>query len=345
MLTVRALAKLLGLPSDGFPDRPIARVMPLHQAQAEDLSYIGDARFCDALRTSNAGFVLASEGISLPPTSALVVRVPDANAAMASVLEAIALPVPRPDVGIHPSASVARSADVHATARVAAGVHVGDNAVVSAGVVLHPGVVVCSDVVIGEGSELFANVVLRERVRLGKRVVIHAGSVVGTDGFGYRWDGKRHAKLIHVGSVHIDDDVEIGSCTCIDRGKFGDTYIGPGTKIDNHVQVGHNVRIGAHCILCGQVGIAGSVELGNGVVMGARSGVGDNRQVGDRAMIAGMSGVGSNVEPGSKMAGMPAVPLQDWLRQTATIHKLPELIAEIRDLKREVESLRSKLSQ
>ena len=167
--------------------------------------------------------------------------------------------------------------------RVGPFVSVGERSRLGDNVVLHPGVFVGDDVEIGDDCELFPQVVVRERISIGKRVIIHAGSVLGSDGFGYRWDGKQHTKIPQIGRVIVEDDVEIGSCVCIDRAKFSTTRIGKGTKIDNLVQIGHNVQTGPHCIIVGQVGLAGSVKLGAGVVLGGQSAVRDHITLGDGA--------------------------------------------------------------
>src|SRR4029079_3000712 len=174
-------------------------------------------------------------------------------------------PVPRPPAGVDPAARVAGSATLGAGVAVGPHVYVGERAAIAARAVLHPGVYLGDDTVVGEDCQLFPNVVVRERITLGNRVIIHAGTVLGTDGFGYRWDGTKHAKVPQIGTIVVEDDVEIGSCVCVDRAKCGATRIGQGTKIDNLVQIAHNVRAGPHCLIAGQAGVAGSVTLGTGV--------------------------------------------------------------------------------
>jgi UDP-3-O-[3-hydroxymyristoyl] glucosamine N-acyltransferase len=200
-------------------------------------------------------------------------------------------------------------------------------------------VAIGDDVSLGEQCVLHPHVVLRERVTLGNRVIIHAGSVIGSDGFGYRWDGARHRKIPQIGTVIIEDDVEIGACVCIDRAKFSATRIGHGTKIDNLVQVAHNVQVGPHCILVAQAGVAGSVRLGSGVVLGGQSAVRDHIQMGDGSMLAACSGVMQDVEPKQVVSGLPAIPHRQNLREQAALRRLPDLVTQVRQLQEKLKAL------
>jgi UDP-3-O-[3-hydroxymyristoyl] glucosamine N-acyltransferase len=166
--------------------------------------------------------------------------------------------------------------------------------------------------------------------------------VIGSDGFGYRWDGKQHAKIPQIGTVIIEDDVELGSCVCVDRAKFSVTKIGRGTKIDNLVQIAHNVNIGPHCIIVGQAGMAGSVTLGTGVVLGGQSAIRDHITIGDQAMVAATAGVHEDVPPKTIVSGIPALPHRQSLREQAALRHLPDLRVQLRKLQEEVEALRKK---
>jgi UDP-3-O-[3-hydroxymyristoyl] glucosamine N-acyltransferase len=186
-------------------------------------------------------------------------------------------------------------------------------------------------------------VTIRERVTIGSRVIINSGSVIGTDGFGYRWDGSKHAKIPQIGTVIIEDDVEIGSCVCIDRAKFSSTRIGFGTKIDNLVQIAHNVVIGPHCIIVGQVGLAGSATLGAGVVLGGQVAVRDHVTIGDGAMVAACAAVADEIPPKSVVSGMPALPHRQNLREQAAMRRLPHLVVQMRQLQDEIAKLQAAL--
>jgi UDP-3-O-[3-hydroxymyristoyl] glucosamine N-acyltransferase len=217
--------------------------------------------------------------------------------------------------------------------------------VLGARCVLYPGVYIGDDTTLGDDCHLLPNVVVRERCTLGHRVIVHAGAVIGTDGFGYRWDGKQHAKVPQIGTVEIGDDVEIGSCACIDRAKFAATRIGHGTKIDNLAQIGHNVVIGPHCIIVGQAGLAGSATLGTGVILGGQSAVRDHITMGDGAMLAACSGVMEDVPAKQIVSGLPALPHRQSLREQAALRRLPDLVVQVRKLEEELRALKAQLPQ
>jgi UDP-3-O-[3-hydroxymyristoyl] glucosamine N-acyltransferase len=320
----------------------------LAEAKAGELSFLAHDRYVKQFRATRASAVVVSQAVVLPPNAnpnTVVLRVEDADLAMSRVLEQFAPPIPRPPVGRHHSAFVAPSASLGEETRVGAHVFIGDNARIGRNCVFHPGVYIGADVTIGDDCEFFPNVVIRERITIGSRVTIHAGSVVGSDGFGYRWDGAKHAKIPQIGTVVIGDDVEIGSCVCIDRAKFAATIVGMGTKIDNLVQIAHNVTIGPHCIIVGQAGIAGSAQLGAGVVLGGQVAVRDHAKMGDGAKAAATSGVAEDVAPGEVVMGTPALPRRQTLREQAAIRKLPELRVQVQKMAEEIERLKAELNK
>lgn len=341
--TLAEIAALLRVAAPpGADDIVITGLAMLTDAGPAELSFLGSGRFVDQFKTTRAAAVLAQRRLKLPPECATpVLLVDDADLAVAQVLELFAPPVPRPATGIHASATIDPSATL------ATGVAVGPNVVIGAGArigqqtVLHAGVVIGNQTILGRNCEIFPNVVIRERCTLGDRVAIHAGSVIGSDGFGYRWDGTKHAKIPQVGTVVIEDDVEIGSCVCIDRAKFSVTRIGRGTKIDNLVQIGHNVVVGPHCVIVGQAGLAGSVTLGTGVVLGGQSAVRDHISMGDGSMLAACSGVMEDVEPRQVVSGLPAIPHRQSLREQWALRRLPDLVAQVKKLQEEVEALKN----
>ena len=340
--TLADIAALLGCPAPPRDAVVITGVATMAEAGPTELAALGSAKFLRSLSQTRAAAVLVSRDLSVPTDGVPLLVVDDADLAMARVLELFAPPVRRPGPGVDPSAHVAEGAVVAADAGIGPCVFVGAGARVGAGAVLHHGVYIGDDVTIGPGCELFPGVVVRERVTIGARVIIHAGSVLGSDGFGYRWDGSRHVKIPQIGSVVIEDDVEIGSCVCIDRAKVGVTRVGRGTKIDNLVQIAHNVQIGPHCIIVAECGIAGSTTLGAGVVLAGASAVRDHLNIGAGAIVSAVSGVSDDVEPGGHVAGVPAVPRVQWLREQASLRRLPELIAQVRKLEKEIEELKKK---
>jgi UDP-3-O-[3-hydroxymyristoyl] glucosamine N-acyltransferase len=343
MPTLGDIAKLLSHPPlpPGETSITVTGIATLAEATTADLSVVGADAYAKHAVVSKAAAFIVQRKVKLPegfdrPT----LRVDDADLATARVLELFAPPVPRPPAGTDPAARVAASAQLGKDVAVGFNVFVGERVQIGARTVLHPGVYVGDDCVIGDDCVLFPNVSVRERIRIGHRVTIHAGSVLGSDGFGYRWDGKQHAKVPQIGTVVVEDDVEIGSCVCIDRAKFSETRVGRGTKIDNLVQVAHNVRTGPHCIVVGQAGMAGSVTLGAGVMLGGQCAVRDHVTMGDGAMAAACSGVADDVAPKQIVSGIPSIPHRQGLRELAAMRRLPDLVIQVRKMQEEIEALR-----
>jgi UDP-3-O-[3-hydroxymyristoyl] glucosamine N-acyltransferase len=347
MPTLADIAKLLNVPVpvDG-QSILISGVATLPDAKDDELSYLGSDRLLPQFAATRAGAVLVQRRVKLPADPGRpVLWVDDADLAVAKVLELFAPPIPRPGVGVDAAARVDPSAKVGEGARIGPFVFVGERATIGARTVLHSGVYIGADTVVGDDCELFANVVVRERCALGNRVVIHAGSVVGSDGFGYRWDGSKHAKIPQIGGVIIEDDVELGSCVCVDRAKFSVTRVGRGSKIDNLVQIAHNAELGAHCIMAGQSGVAGSVVLGSGVMLGGQCAVRDHVRMADGSALSPCSGAMDDVEPKQIVTGLPAIPHRQFLREQAAMRHLPELRAEMRKLQEQVEEMRKRLPE
>lgn len=341
MPTLQQLADLLNVTCPAHGDREVRGVSSLVEATPTDLSILTADRYVPQYKATRAGAVLAGKKLRFPVRPDVpVLLVDDPDLSLIQVLELLAPPIPHPAAGVHPSATISPTAIIGENASIGANVVVGARTRIGRNVRLHPGVVLSDDVSIGDDCILFPNVVIRERCTLGSRVIIHANSAVGTDGFGYKWDGRKHAKIPQIGVVVIEDDVEIGSCACVDRAKFNETRIGRGTKIDNLVQVAHNVRIGQHSILCGQAGIAGTATIGNGVVLGGASCVRDHVTVGDGVMAAGHTLIVDNVDPKSVISGMLGLPHRQNLREQAVLRRLPELLVALRKLQEDVEALK-----
>jgi UDP-3-O-[3-hydroxymyristoyl] glucosamine N-acyltransferase len=347
MATLGEIAEMLNVPiAAEARELPITGVATLADAERTELSYLGSDRLVAQFAPSRAAAVLVQRRVKLPPDPGKpVLWVDDVDLAVGRVLELFAPPIPRPAVGIDPAARVDASAQVGEGARIGPFVFIGERATIGARAVLHSGVYIGADTVVGDDCELFANVVVRERCELGKRVVIHAGSVVGSDGFGYRWDGSKHAKIPQIGRVIIEDDVELGSCVCVDRAKFSATVVGRGSKIDNLVQIAHNAVLGPHCIMAGQSGVAGSVTLGSGVMLGGQCAVRDHVRMADGSALSPCSGAMDDVEPKQIVTGLPAIPHRQFLREQAAMRHLPELRAEMRKLQEQMEELRKRLPE
>jgi UDP-3-O-[3-hydroxymyristoyl] glucosamine N-acyltransferase len=312
---------------------------PADKARAGELTFAENAIYFAAAEQSQAAAILVSE----PFVSAtkVLIRVPNARIALARALPVFFPPEEHPR-GIHPTAVIAESAQVDPTAHVGPGCVVGPRVKLGARSVLMANNDVRADCELGEDTCLFPNVVLYRKTQVGRRVTIHAGSVIGSDGFGYVLDEGRHRKVIQLGNVIIRDDVEIGANAAIDRGTLGPTIIGEGTKIDNLVHIAHNVVIGRHCMIMGQVGFAGSTQLGDYVVVASQSGIADHLKLGNQAVVGAKSGVMRDVPDGGRVLGIPASPDRQAKRQLIAMQQLPDMIHRMRELEKQVEQLAAK---
>jgi len=305
-----------------------------------DLTFAEKETYFAAAEASAASAIL----VAGPFRSAtkVIIRVPDARIAAARVLPLFFPPDEYPS-GIHPSAVIASSARIDATAHVGPGCVIGAGVTVGARSALLGGNHVGCDCRIGDDVRLFPNVVLYARTQIGHRVAIHAGTVIGSDGYGYVFDQGRHVKMLQIGNVVIHDDVEIGANAAIDRGALGSTVVGAGTKIDNLVHVAHNVVFGRHCLIMGQCGFAGSTQLGDYCVIASQSGVGGHLKLGRQVTVGGKSGVMRDVADKETVLGYPAVPDQQAKRQWIGVRKLPEIIAKLRELEKQLAALKARL--
>jgi len=296
-----------------------------------------------SLADSPAAAVIVSN--HLPSLSMPQVVVADVRAAFRGVVEHFRPPVHYGRIGIDPQAYVSPSAKIADGADVHPLAYVGDNVTIGSGSVIHSGVRILPGCVIGEHTTLFPNVVLYENTHVGNRCLIHAGVVLGAYGFGYETVAGKHQKCAQLGNVVIEDEVEIGAVSTVDRGSYGSTVIGSGTKIDNMVMVGHNGKIGRHNLLCSQVGIAGSCSTGDYVVMAGQVGLNDHIHIGDGAVLGGKAGVHYDVPPKSRMLGYPAVRDRDFAALINNQSKLPEMRKQLKRLMRQVAALEAALGE
>jgi UDP-3-O-[3-hydroxymyristoyl] glucosamine N-acyltransferase len=338
-VTLDELARLVGGKVTGDGTTVIRAVNGIREAGPGEITFLANTKYTPLLGSTRASAVIVADGTAAPiPT--LSVRNPDlAFGLVAAHLHGSGR---RPPAGVHPTAVVATSATLGKNVTVGAGTVVEDGASIGDNAVLYPQVYVGADAAIGADALLYPQVVLREKCRIGARVIVHSGTVIGSDGFGYATDKGVHHKIPQVGIVVIEDDVELGANVTIDRARFGRTVIGKGTKIDNLVQIGHNVVLGQGCLLVAQAGIAGSTRVGNYVVMAGQAGLIGHLDIGDRAIITAQTGVTKDVPPGGVMSGSPASDRRTHLKELAALSKLPEALQEIRRLRREIEELRKK---
>lgn len=315
----------------GATSEAVRGLAALESAAAGDLSFLGNAKYRNQVATTKASVVLVpADYDGVPAANQLFLLVANPSVALARVCARIEQQLwPKPAPGIHPSAVVAPTARVAPDATVGPLCVVEDDAEVGAGAHLQAQVFVGRGARIGAGCWLMPGAVVTAECILGRRVRLHAGVVVGSDGFGYEFVQGRHEKVPQVGIVEIGDDVEIGANSTLDRARFSRTVVGEGTKIDNLVQVAHNVVIGRHCILCAQVGISGSTVLEDYVVLGGQSGVAGHLRVGRGAKAGGQAGITSNIDPGAFVNGNPAMPYMLERRIVVLQRRLPELFQRV----------------
>jgi len=336
-LTVQDIAELLGAEARGPGEGRITSVAALDQAGPADLTFAVDTRYASRLVTSQAGAAIVSELVGDAPMPLLIVD--NVDAAVAKVLGALARACSGGPTGLDASAHVSPRARLADDVCVGPGATIGPGAKIASGVVIHANVCIAGDVTIGSDSTLQHGAVVLDRCVIGCRVIVGPNSVIGADGFGYYTDQGVHHKIPHIGNVIIEDDVEIGACSCVDRAKFGSTIIGAGTKIDNLVQVAHNVQVGKGCFLCAQVGIAGSAKLGDGVAAGGHAGVRDNVTIGNQVRCSAFAAVASDVPDGAVIAGIPAHDAKQTFRELRALQRLPELLKKVRAIETRLESL------
>ncbi|MBN2141281.1 MAG: UDP-3-O-(3-hydroxymyristoyl)glucosamine N-acyltransferase [Desulfovibrionaceae bacterium] len=329
------LAARFGLTLKGG-DKEIDGVNVLEKAGPSELSFFINPRYAHLLDSTEAGAVLVGEAhAALVPTALVSANVYLDLARLVSVFAK-----PKGDFsGISELAFVHDQAEVSDRATVYPFAYIGARCVLGPGVVVFPGCYVGEDCVLGEDCLLYPNVVLMSGTRLGRNVIIQPGAVIGGDGFGFAQGPAGHVKIPQVGVVEIGDDVEIGANSAVDRASLDVTRIGPGTKMDNLVQVAHNVRVGANCLLIAQCGIAGSSRLGDNVVVAGQAGIKDNVTLGDNVMVAAQAGVGKDLADGSLVGGTPAMEHMVFLKSSAALSRLPELIRRVGRLEKEIERL------
>jgi UDP-3-O-[3-hydroxymyristoyl] glucosamine N-acyltransferase len=329
-LTLKELAGLVGGSLEGPPERVVSGLKGITEAGPSDVAFLANPKYAAALPRCQAGAVLVRPGQKVPEGLA-VVRVEDPYLAYAKLLS-MATARPYQAGGVHPRAFVHDTARVGREVTIHALAYVGPEAVVGDRAVLHPGVHVGEGARVGEDTVLHPNATVYHGCSVGARCIIHAGTVIGSDGYGFVPEGEGYFKIPQVGTVQIDDEVELGALNSVDRAATGRTWIQSGVKTDNMVHIAHNCTIGEHSLLVAQVGISGSTQLGKRVVLGGQAGVAGHLSLGDGVQAAGGSGIIKSLEPGEVVAGVPAMPHRLWLRVSGLIRRLPELFKRVKAL-------------
>jgi UDP-3-O-[3-hydroxymyristoyl] glucosamine N-acyltransferase len=336
-VTLEAVARAIDGTVVGDGSVEITGVAGIREAREGELTFLANPRYEPYLELTQASAVIVSENhrnIGKP-----LIENPNPYLAFLKAVRLFAGEKERPRPGVHPTAVVSPGASVPADACVGPHVVLEAGARLGARAVVHAGCYIGGNAVLGDEVLLYPRVTVREECVLGDRVIVHSGTVIGSDGFGFVRDGDVYRKLPQVGNVEIGDDVEIGANVTIDRATTGTTRVGAGSKIDNLVQIAHNVQIGRNCIIVAQVGISGSTVLGDHVVLAGQVGIVGHIEIGDGASVGAQSGVSKSVKAGERMFGHPARPLREAKRIEASIRNLPELIQTVRALKRRVEEL------
>ena len=342
-LTLKEIAELLkDLNSEVIGDSNviITGASGIKEALSGDITFLANSKYSSLLNKTSASAVITSQDIDSPGKP--IIRTDNPSLAFARIISLIAPDAGKHFQGIHPTAILGKNVKLGKDVALGAYVIIADDAVLGDNVTIYPGSFIGKKSNIGDGTLIYPNVSIREQIIIGRRVIIHSGTVIGSDGFGFvAVDGIQH-KIPQVGIVEIGDDVEIGANVTIDRARFGKTIIGAGTKIDNLVQIAHNVTIGKNCLIVAQVGISGSTTCGDNVVIAGQAGLSGHLTIGDGAIIAAGSGVGKSVPPKSMVSGWPARPFHTTQKVNAHSQNLPKLFDLVKELKQRIEKLEAR---
>ncbi len=339
--TLAEIAKIVDGRVIGNGQLVIRGISGIKEARDGELTFLANPKYLPLAQSTQASAIIVGHDITIEGKS--VIQTDNPSLAFSKVVGLIKDDLSPKVIGVHPTAVVDPSV------QVGEGVGLGPHAVVDKDARIGKGSIICAGVyvgqksVIGENCLIYPNVTIREDVLIGNNVIIHSGTVVGSDGFGYVQVGERHVKIPQMGSVVIEDDVELGACVTIDRARFDRTVIGKGTKIDNLVQIAHNVKTGENCIIVAQVGIAGSTTLGNNVILAGQVGLAGHIRLGDKVVVMAQSGVSKNVPEGTTMFGSPADEHRNAARTLAHIQRLPKYVEEIKTLRDKLAALEKKL--
>ncbi|MBC7854540.1 MAG: UDP-3-O-(3-hydroxymyristoyl)glucosamine N-acyltransferase [Pirellulaceae bacterium] len=336
-LPLHEIASLVDGQLCGATDLEITGAATIATARPGEITLADSPKLAPQLLRSQAAAVIVPEGFE--PAGIPFISVADVHEAFAKVVRHFRPQMQHRHFGVSHAANISLSAKIAPDVEVDPGANIGDHVEIGPGCVIHSGVCILDGCRIGDGVTIFPNTVLYENTLVGNRVIIHAGTVIGAYGFGYTLAGDRHKLGSQLGYVEIEDDVEIGACTAIDRGTYGPTLIGQGTKIDNHVQIAHNCRIGKHNLICAHVGIAGSATTGDYVVIAGQVGIRDHTNIGERAALGAQCGVMNDIPAGQRVLGSPAIEEKEEYRILAAMFKLPEMRKKLIELERKLAAL------
>jgi UDP-3-O-[3-hydroxymyristoyl] glucosamine N-acyltransferase len=339
-LSLTEIAELVQGEIEGENTINIHGVAKIEDAGIGEITFISNPKYAKHIDTTMASAVLVSK--DFPATTRPVIRTNNPYLSFLKVLKVFHPPGETLAAGIHPSAIIDKTTKIAAQVRIGAGVVIDRDCKIGENVSIYPGVIIGRKVVIGDNTIIYANVVLRERVQIGSSVIIHSGTIIGSDGFGFAREGQQYHKIPQVGTVIIEDDVEIGANCTIDRATLGMTILHKGVKLDNLIQVAHNVEIGENTVIAAQTGISGSTKIGKNVMIGGQVGFVGHIEIGDNTTIGAQSGVSKSLPPNSVFFGYPARPIMQAKREEAALRKLPDLLKRISELEATVNNISKK---
>lgn len=339
-LSLTEIAELVQGELEGAGTINIHGVAKIEDAGMGEITFISNPKYAKHIETTMASAVLVSK--DFPGTTKPIIRTQNPYFAFLKVLKVFYPPREDLAAGIHPSAIIDQTTQIGSNIRIGANVVIDRNCKVGENVAIHPGVVIAPEVIIGSNTLIYANVVVREKVQIGNNVIIHCGTVIGSDGFGFAREGTQYHKIPQVGTVIIEDDVEIGANCTIDRATLGATILRRGVKLDNLIQVAHNVEIGENTVIAAQTGISGSTKIGKNVMIGGQVGFVGHIEIGDNTTIGAQSGVSKSLPANSVYFGYPARPIMQAKREEAALRKLPELLKKISNLETRLNSNQKK---
>lgn len=342
MATIEELARLTGAVVVGDPSLEIRALAPLDKAGEGDITFLANPRYAKVAETSAASAIICTAPLGRAEKTYLVCANP--YLAFAQILTH--LYVQKPEIkGISAHAVVADSAVVGTDVTIAAGVVIGERVSIGSGTIVHPNVVIYADVEIGADCILHAGALVREGSILGERVILQPGAVIGSDGFGFAPDGDKYYKIPQVGHVILEDDVEIGANTCVDRATMGQTVVAQGCKLDNLIQIGHNVRVGAHTVMAAQAGISGSTRIGRHCTFGGQSATAGHITTGDNLIVGARGALSGNTKGDQVVSGVPAFAHREWLKASKTFQHLPRMRRELTEMRQKIEQLEQLLAK
>ena len=334
------IAEWIGAIVDGDASIEITGLAKIEEAQSGQLSFIANPKYIKHVETTQASAVLVDE--DFPASDVTLLRIKNPYFAFLKLAKRFYQQAPQIDKGVHESAVIGKGAVLGTDVAVGPFVFIGKDCQIGDNAIIFPGVFIGDHCKIGNNCLIYSNVSIREQCRVGNNCIIHPGAVIGSDGFGYAFEDGRYHKLPQMGNVVIEDDVEIGANVAIDRATMGETRIGQGTKLDNLIQIAHNVEIGKHTAVAAQVGISGSTKVGNWVMIGGQAGLVGHIKLNDKAKIGAQAGVTKSVDEDQFVTGYPARPFRTEMREQASLARLPELLRQFRQLQKKVKELEDK---